>query len=34
MIIDDGKVKQIKKSGSDIIADRIIDAKENIVIPS
>jgi len=33
MIIDEGKVKQIKKSGSDIIADRIIDAKENLVIP-
>jgi allantoinase len=33
MIIDNGKVKQIKKSGSDVKADRIIDAEENLVIP-
>lgn len=33
MIIDNGKIKQIKKAGSDIKSDRIIDAKEKLVIP-
>lgn len=33
MIIDDGKVKLIKNVGSNIQADRSIDAKENLVIP-
>ncbi len=33
MIIDKGKIKQIKKAGSDVKSDRIIDAKENLVIP-
>ena len=33
MIIDNGKVKQIKNAGSNIKAERSIDAKENLVIP-
>ena len=33
IIINDGKVKQIKKSGSGVKADRFIDAEENLVIP-